>query len=86
MQNLILNILADIVRKTICEKVKKAGCFSILVDESKDCSKKEQLSFVIRYVDDKGVVNENFLAFVETSCQKAEILCRYITNTLRNFH
>ena len=33
MQNLILNILADIVRKTISENVKKAGFFSILVDE-----------------------------------------------------
>ena len=32
-QNLILNILADIVRKTISENVKKAGFFSILVDE-----------------------------------------------------
>ena len=42
----ILIILADIVRKTICKNVKKAGCFSILVDECKDCSKKEQLSLM----------------------------------------
>ena len=42
----ILIILADIVQKTICKNVKKAGCFSILVDECKDCSKKEQLSLM----------------------------------------
>ena len=28
-----------------------AGMYSILADETKDCSKKEQLSLVVRYAD-----------------------------------
>ncbi|XP_075494073.1 uncharacterized protein LOC142531735 [Primulina tabacum] len=35
--------------------------FSILVDESSDVSTKEQMSFVIHYVDISGFVNERFI-------------------------
>ncbi|XP_073035006.1 uncharacterized protein [Primulina eburnea] len=35
--------------------------FSILVDESRDVSTKEQMSVVIRYVDSSGHVNERFV-------------------------
>ncbi|XP_073022723.1 uncharacterized protein [Primulina eburnea] len=35
--------------------------FSILVDESRDVSTKEQMSVVIRYVDSSGHVNERFI-------------------------
>ncbi|GAV77293.1 Dimer_Tnp_hAT domain-containing protein/DUF4371 domain-containing protein, partial [Cephalotus follicularis] len=38
--------------------------FSILIDESRDVSVKEQMAIVLRYVDDKGCVIERFLAIV----------------------
>ncbi|GAV89309.1 LOW QUALITY PROTEIN: DUF4371 domain-containing protein, partial [Cephalotus follicularis] len=40
------------------------GLFSILIDESRDVLVKEQMTIVLRYVDDKGCVIERFLAIV----------------------
>ena len=45
--------LGEMVRNIVCEGVKKAGFFSLLADETKDCSKREQMS---RYVDDAAVI------------------------------
>ncbi|XP_076927813.1 uncharacterized protein LOC143591512 [Bidens hawaiensis] len=41
--------------------------FALLVDESSDVSKKEQMAVVIRYVDKLGVVKERFIGFVHVS-------------------
>ena len=38
--------------------------FSILVDESRDISMKEQMSLVLRYVNKKGIIIEQFLGIV----------------------
>ena len=38
--------------------------FSILVDESRDISMKEQMSLVLRYVNKKGNIIEQFLGIV----------------------
>ncbi|XP_042460182.1 uncharacterized protein LOC122043642 [Zingiber officinale] len=61
------NIQKDIVRacatETINVIIKDIGnlLFSILVDESRDVSMKEQMSVVLRYVDSSGHVNERFI-------------------------
>ena len=46
------------VRNIICNGVQEAGDFSLLADETKDCSKREQ---VLRYVDHTAMVHEHFL-------------------------
>ena len=57
--------------------------YSILADESKDCSKTEQSAIVIRYVSVKdGTVHERFLTFVEASSLDAKSLTEYILTTL----
>ena len=38
--------------------------FSLLVDESNDVSKKEQMFIVLRYVDSLGIVKEIFIGVV----------------------
>ena len=38
------------VREVICTQVRDAVYFSLLVDETKDISKKEQMSIVLRYL------------------------------------
>ena len=48
-QNEILDCLAEMVRTSIITEVAQSEAFSILVDETKDMSKKEQMSSVIRY-------------------------------------
>ena len=49
IQNCLINILGDMVRSVICDGVRDAGFFSLLADETKDCSKREQMSIVLRY-------------------------------------
>ncbi len=62
------------VRKSVVEGVKKAGYFSLLADESKDVSKKEQLAIILRSVDEKGMIHERFLTFVAAANLTAESL------------
>ena len=47
VQNLLLNIMANMVRNTTCSAVQSAGPFSVLADESKDISKTEELTVVL---------------------------------------
>ena len=48
-------------------KILVNGFFSILVDESRDISIKEQMAVVLRYVDKKGIVIERFLGIVHVA-------------------
>lgn len=83
IQNALLNVMGNLVRKRICAEVQKAGMYSILADETKDCSKREQLAIVLRYVDaESGTLFERFLTYVEATSLNAESLSTYIIDTL----
>ena len=61
IQNALLTIMASLVKDQICNAIKQAGFYSILADESKDCSKTEQLAIVLRYVEiDTPTQHEHF--------------------------
>ena len=86
IQNDMLDTMADAVRNKITANIKKAGIYSILADETRDCSRKEQLSIVVRYVDaDTANVYEHFLTFTEAATLNAESLCALILKTLDTF-
>ena len=51
IQNDMLGVMAGLIQEQICNEVRKAGVYSILTDETKDCSKAEQLAVVLKYVD-----------------------------------
>ena len=82
IQNDMLRTMVGMVQDEICAAVNKAGFFSILADESKDCSTKEQLAIVLRYVDDSAAQNEHFLTYVEVKSLDAEGLASHILKTL----
>ena len=83
IQNELLDIMATMIRSKICSSVRKAGVYSILADETKDCSKKEQLAIVLRYVDiETATVCEQFLTYVEATKLDADSLSTYIITTL----
>ena len=64
--------------------IKNAGVYSILADETKDCSKREQLAIVLRYVDtESATVFERFLTYIEATSLNAESLSKYILDTLK---
>ena len=85
IQNTMLKILGDMIRKSVCDGVKEAKMFSLLVDEAKDVSKTEQVSIVVRFVDIKGSIREHFLTFIDTASLTAEGLTKHIFDILEKF-
>ena len=86
IQNEILDILAYMVRQKVCSGVREAGVYTVLADETKDLSKKEQLSISLRFVDEEAVIREHFLTFVHAQCVSADSLTEYIVTTLKSHH
>ena len=54
----MLKVLGEGVLASIMEEVRAAHYFTIIIDETKDISKKEQMTFVLRYAL-KGVVKSD---------------------------
>lgn len=84
IQNEVLEILAEMVRKEIIEEVKESGPFALIVDETKDLSKTEQIAFVLRYVH-QSAVYESFLQFTPAEKLDAQSLTEKITSCLEKF-
>ena len=59
-QQEILSLLSRKVQKTIREEIGNSK-FCIMVDESRDESKKEQMALVLRFVNKEGLISERFL-------------------------
>ncbi|XP_071704499.1 uncharacterized protein [Rutidosis leptorrhynchoides] len=66
IQKELLGIIANKVRKHIRSEVGDSY-FCVMVDESRDESKKEQMAIVLRFVDNDGVIRERFLDLVHVS-------------------
>jgi len=83
-QNEFLSAASDCIVNGITQEIRDAKFFSILADEARDCSNKEQLSLIIRYVDAKeNKIREKFLGFIE--CNEGvtgAALAKKITDTL----
>ena len=59
--------------------------YSVLADETKDCSRKEQLSIILRYLHIESAIQyEHFISFVEATSLNAESLSSYIIKTLED--
>ena len=58
-----MNAIARETSKAIIKDLDN-GFFSILVDESRDISVKEQMSLVLRYVNKKGIIIERFVGII----------------------
>ncbi|XP_076912635.1 uncharacterized protein LOC143571005 [Bidens hawaiensis] len=79
IQKEIVNACAAEVRKIIVNEIKDKF-FSILIDKSRDCSIKEQMAVVLRYVDDVGEVIERFVGVVHVTDTCASSLKSAIDN------
>ncbi|XP_060974576.1 uncharacterized protein LOC115696633 [Cannabis sativa] len=62
-QKQVLHVLGNKVRNAIREEIGDAK-FSVIVDEARDESKKEQMSIVLRFVDKDGYVQERFFGLI----------------------
>ncbi|XP_075657819.1 uncharacterized protein LOC142627799 [Castanea sativa] len=66
IQKDMVNAIARETSKAIIENLDN-GFFSILVDESRDISVKEQMALVLRYVNKQGIIIERFLGIVHVA-------------------
>ncbi|XP_025193424.1 zinc finger MYM-type protein 1-like [Melanaphis sacchari] len=60
-QNDLISVIASSTKNIILNNMSEFSAFSILVDETKDASKKEQLSFLIRFIDKNYNIQEKAL-------------------------
>lgn len=81
IQNALLDIMASLVMKDIRDEVNQSLFFGIICDESKDLSKKEQISVVLRYIFDNAI-HEEFIGFTCAESLNAESLSQYIRDRL----
>ena len=65
VQNELIFLCADQVLTAIVQEVRDAREFSMLADEASDVSNKEQLSLVLRFVDQASYIREEFLGFLQ---------------------
>ena len=81
----IIQIMADKIRQKIIDEIKTVKYYSIIVDGSPDISHVDQLSFVIRYVQENGVPIERFLQFLPNTGHKAIELFDSVTKLLNSY-
>ena len=83
IQNQIIHVLGDHIQKKILLTVQRAQCFTMIADEVTDCSNKEQLCIVLRYVDpDTYAICEDLVTFLE--CDDG-IYGEAVANKMLNF-
>ena len=82
IQNSIISLLADSVKAMIMNEVHSAQYYTLIADETKDVSKTEQLSLVLRYVYNCKTC-ERFVTYKKCDELISEALFRYIMNALR---
>ncbi|XP_056699421.1 uncharacterized protein [Spinacia oleracea] len=83
IQKEILQVFADKVQKTIREEIGDSK-FCIIVDESRDISKREQMAIVIRFVDRNGFLLERFFELVHVKDTTSKTLKEEISIVLSN--
>ena len=64
IQNDLISCTGEWIREQILCRVRKAKFFSVCADEAADCSNKEQLPLILRFVDVAGTICEEFVDFV----------------------
>ena len=76
-QNEIIQFLADQVQTIIKKQIQKAKYFTVLADETKDISKREQLAIVFRYIHNFKIV-ERFTGYTLATALNSRALTDYI--------
>ena len=82
IQNSLIYLLANKVRTMIKAELQSAQLYTVIADETKDVSKSEQLSLVLRYLYN-GSTHERFISFTKCNELNSEAIFSYIIAGLR---
>ena len=83
IQNEILEIISDAVIKRIISDVRTSEYFGIIMDETSDVSKKEQVAICMSYVID-GIMKEAFVGFFDTKSTDGETLYELVKKVMKD--
>lgn len=81
-QNEFIDLLAAEVRESIVQEVNDAKMFTVMADTTPDVSHDDQLSIVVRYVNDAGIVSERLLDIIVATDKTGAGLASTILNCL----
>ena len=82
IQNDLIKVMAMQVMRKISEKLHKSPFITIMVDETTDITNKEQVTVVMRRIDEDLVVHEEFLGLYTVPCINAATLFEVIKDTM----
>ena len=63
IQNELIECCRDLIVEQLVGEVKESRYYSILADEATDCSMKEQLALIFRFVDKNTTLGKNLYPF-----------------------
>lgn len=86
VQNEILELMAKKVLSDVAAEISEAEYFSVIVDESTDASRQEQVSLCARFVDRNCEPQELFLGFYATDETSAQTLATIIIDSLQRLN
>ena len=81
IQNELVAVVGDQIRKDIVSEVKVAKYYSVIADEVTDASNNEELSLVLRYLFN-GEIKEVFIDFLQVERITGKVLGESILNWL----
>lgn len=85
IQNEILEIMANKILTDNIEEIRKAEFYSILLDETADVSRMEQISIYFRVASADLLSTEYFMGFYSTTSTTAETLFNIVKDVLVRF-
>lgn len=65
-QNQLIHSISTTIKSFKMKEIKEAQFFSVSMDSTFDLSRKEQISFIIRYVTEDGNINERLVALKDS--------------------
>ncbi len=81
IQNELIEIIADLVKERIVNDVKSSGWYGIIIDETSDISRIEQVSLCLSYCIN-GIKKEAFIGFYATKSTEGEVLYELVKDTI----
>ena len=82
IQDEILFLMSSHILRNLSKKIRDSGAFTLMCDECKDISNKEQLTICFRWVDQNLNDHENFIGLYQVNNIQAETLTGSIKDTL----
>ena len=83
IQNEIIHLCEQLIREKIMSCIPKY--WSLMADETQDCSTTEQLSICVRYVNSVGEICEDFFGFVKLEKMDAETIANALLSTVEGW-